>query len=243
VVSFSGGILITQSDTGKTVKPKMNMPLMTGDKVTTEGSAFLDMAFGEGMLNIARVDENSTVIVKLQDTDKIELIGGELWTVLKNLKKGETFRVKTPCAVAGARGTIWATKIVGKGVDVSVLDGKVSVQGASGGKASGKGILLGEGFKVYVDVSGRINDREKISPDDLARMRKIAMSMSGAGEAQRGSKVRKIENILNKGNKVIDERFQGIIEEKEESRIEQLRDNKSDDSGSGRTDDQHNVGV
>ena len=49
--------------------------------------------------------------------------------LLKDLPKGSEFKVRTPCAVCGARGTGWLIKTTDKFTEILVFENKVFLQG------------------------------------------------------------------------------------------------------------------
>ena len=107
IVSYSGNVSIESAELRGSVAPKLDMEIKQGDKINTGMGSFLEIAFKGNRENIVRVEQNSSVIVKLDKKEQLELIDGALLVQLKQLGKKETFTVRTPHAACGARGTGW----------------------------------------------------------------------------------------------------------------------------------------
>lgn len=179
VIAFEGDVKVYArgSETGEPCREDMGIE--EGSKVVTGKGSYLDIAFNRESSNIVKIKENSQVIVNIVGDDKVELINGEVFASLEGLKKGETFRVKTPCATCGARGTAWGTKTDGKFTDVFVVDGNISLRGLKkDGTPMEKAYTVKKGFECRVkkfDVPGK---RERISEDRLSGLKKEALELA-----------------------------------------------------------------
>lgn len=173
VTSLEGSVMILPSGEALEVKCEKGMLLKSGDRITTGEKSYLEIAFDSEKGNVVKVKENTQVVVRLKGDEKIELIDGELVTSLKNLKKGTEFRIVTPSAVCGARGTGWVTK-AGKDLTViSVFDGTVFTLGLEkDGSLMEKEYLTKYGYRREIKRFETPGGLEKISEIDLKDMRK-----------------------------------------------------------------------
>lgn len=79
-----------------------------------------------------RVREESEFEIPLgEETSTIDLLQGKLWSRIKSLSAAEQvkFRIRTPNAVAGVRGTLLYVEILAQDSKVAVFEGNVMVSG------------------------------------------------------------------------------------------------------------------
>jgi len=195
VVSYAGSVEVLFPTAAGPVACKPGMVLQEGSRITTGDESYIEIAFNRLKSNVVRVMENSNVIVKLDGADKIVLVDGEVFTMIRDFKKGEVFQVRTPCAVCGARGTGWSTRTDKDIVtDVAVFDDKVFVRGIKkDGSVMEKEFWIEEGFlrKIKkIELPGKL---EKMSEARMSGMRKEF----GLGQ-------RDPEAVIGEGSKVVE---------------------------------------
>lgn len=172
VMSYAGKVKITPAGKAKEILPSPNMVLKAGDRIKTGRESYMEIAFERKRENIVRIEEKSDVIIKLEGDEKIELIDGEIYTVLKGLKRGEEFQVRTPCAVCGARGTGWNTKTTAKKTDVAVFDDKIFVRGIKpDGSVMEEKYWVNEGFERRIKKFEKPEKMTKMSEKKLKAMK------------------------------------------------------------------------
>ncbi|MBD3379866.1 MAG: hypothetical protein GF408_05330 [Candidatus Omnitrophica bacterium] len=151
------------------------LELEKGARITTSNGAFVSIAFDRSEGNIVTVREDSEVVMLLEGGDRIKLVSGEVFAMLENLDKGKSFRVKTPCASCGARGTGWNTFTDGKVTEVSVIDGRVFVRGINkNGSPMEKAHWVDKGFERRIELHGRPGKMRKIPEKKLQKIRGFA---------------------------------------------------------------------
>ncbi|MFH1878542.1 MAG: FecR domain-containing protein [Candidatus Omnitrophota bacterium] len=139
-----------------------------GTRLKTAEKSYAMIVSGENEKNMVKIKEKTDVIIKFDGDDKIELIDGEIFTILRGLKKGETFNVRTPCAVCGARGTAWVTRTDDKITRVSVFESVVSVDGIrKDGSVMAMEEQVEEGFEITVKKYSAPGMKKAISPARL----------------------------------------------------------------------------
>ncbi len=190
VVSFEGDVKVLAPGEKEAVSPKKDMVLEKGTKITTGKGGYLEMTFDESGDNILKVEEETEVVIKIDGVDKVELVNGELFALIQNLGEGEEFRVKTPCATCGARGTAWKTMTDGQTTDVSVVDDKVFVRGFNkDGTVSDKVFWVNKGYRRSIKKFRAPGEMKKIPTARFARMK------------------REMKPLSSRLNKVIDKRI------------------------------------
>ena len=80
------------------------MELEEGTTIRTKKDSSVILAIDKTGKNLARVEELSEIILRIDSKGEIELIDGELFAVLKGMKEGTKFAIRTP-----QRG-MWCTR-------------------------------------------------------------------------------------------------------------------------------------
>ncbi len=129
--------------------------IKVGDLVITGKKSVVDLVFGES--GVIRINEKSNVTVsniadKSGGETVMDMKNGKVFLTLSKLK-GTGFKVKTPTAVAGVRGTSFSVISDKKGAKLSVMKGTVDVNPVKDGKViEEKTIAVETGNKTgYID--------------------------------------------------------------------------------------------
>ncbi len=246
VVSYAGEVRITPAGTVKAIDCKPEMLLGAGDRIKTGPESYAEIAFERAKNNIVRIEGRSDVILKLDGPDKLELINGEIFAMLNDLKRGEEFRIKTPAAVCGARGTGWNTTTDSKVTNVAVFDGRVSVRGVNpDGTVMEKKFWVKKGFERRVKRFSRPEKMRKIPKEKFRRIKKKGESLRrkpAKGRVEKKERKTLIRKKMEKKSaessraaKVRDERRASILDRKDEKKLDEIREDKTNvtsDSGS-----------
>ena len=150
VVALSGNVKVIPAGETKEVDCQAGMILAKGDRVKTGRGAYVEITFDRRMENVVRIEESSDVVIKL-GVDTIELVNGKVFAAIKSMKKGEPFRIKTPCVVCGVRGTGWETGTDSRESTVSVVNGSVFARGINkDGSVMEKSFIVRAGFEARI---------------------------------------------------------------------------------------------
>jgi len=171
VMSFSGDVKISPRPGAGFVQCQEGMVLDEGATITAGEDEYVDIAIDKDGKNIVRVKENSEVVIKVSGEDRVELIDGKVFLLLRELKRGEKFRVRAPTAVCGARGTGWIMEARDGVTIISVFDGIISVHGINAdGSVMPEEHLISEGYIMEVKKEEQPSKAEKMSELDLLRV-------------------------------------------------------------------------
>ncbi len=180
VISYAGDVKVIPPSSTEKVACKPGMILKEGTRVVTGKESYLKIAFDRSERNVVKIEENSEVVIKLDGDDKIELVDGKVFASLQDIKKGETFRIRTPCATCGARGTGWLTETDGSTMNVSVYEGTVFVRGMNkDGTVMEKEYLVKEGFQRKVNIFKRPEKPIKIPERKFTQIKDGARGIVG----------------------------------------------------------------
>ena len=171
VVSSEGQVDVTKKGEDASVGAEAGMLLSEGDRIVTGEGSSARLSFSKETRQTVDVNEKSDVILKLDDGEKIELISGEVFAMVKGLKKGEEFRVRTPCATCGARGTAWLTATDAEKTNISVVDGSVFTKGINkDGTLMKKEYTVKKGYEREIV---RFSKPRKVKKMPKSRMKRI----------------------------------------------------------------------
>jgi hypothetical protein len=112
------------------------------------------VALDETLTNTVAVKENTTVAVEGLGPGRIYLKEGRVFSIIPKAVSGqESFQVRTPTSVSGARGTAWLTDFRTGRTEVSVFEDSVSVSGIDqAGNVTGfLDVATGHGVSVAAD--------------------------------------------------------------------------------------------
>jgi hypothetical protein len=126
------------------------MLLSSGDTIKTGAGSYAELAFDDEDKNVVRVEEGSTSVVLLKEDQKIELLEGEVFSVIRGLPPGRSFEVVTPTAVAGARGTEWVTRYANEATEVEAYDDEPFVKMIDAKGNMGEETRVKPGFATHV---------------------------------------------------------------------------------------------
>ena len=119
VVSFKGNVLVKENKISKWKKAHENMRLGPDVQIKTKGNSICTLTFDENKKSIVTIEKASAVKIESVQPGSIFLSKGRVFALIKNINESKKFEVKTPTAVAGARGTGWMTEFDGKKTSVS----------------------------------------------------------------------------------------------------------------------------
>ncbi|MBD3378872.1 MAG: hypothetical protein GF408_00195 [Candidatus Omnitrophica bacterium] len=172
VIAVEGNVSVMIKGAEKPVVVKEGMELSGGDVVRTERKASLELAFDKEGGNVVKLGGSTEAIIMITDEDRLELVKGEIITFLKNLHKGETFRIRTPAAACGARGTGWKMRTDGKVLDLEVFDGVVFIRPIErSGKLARTEYLIERGFTTRVKKFDRPEKKKRMPEGKLEALR------------------------------------------------------------------------
>ena len=203
VISAEGDVKVVPAGEKQEVPCEAGMALAQGAKVTTGRASYAELAFNETASNVVRVEEKTEVVIKLSKADQIELVDGELFTMLEDMQPGQTFQVRTPCATCGARGTAWSTRTDSKETSIAVAQDKVFVKGLNEDGTEMKEVWVDRGFETRVKRFEKPGKLERISE---ARMAKMESRMKGPDKRVAPPKEEKREKAKDLVEKKPDEK-------------------------------------
>lgn len=156
---LEGEVRVRPASQAEWKNAQRNAALPAGAEVLVGPKAKCSIGFGPLAKNIIRLEPASVIVLESIEPVKIRLKEGKIFTLLKGLKKGSSFEVMTPTALAAARGTGWEQTLS----NVSVFDGTVQLQGSAG-----ETLEVPAGNQVEVESDGDLGTLQELPEEALA---------------------------------------------------------------------------
>ena len=191
IVKVSGKVTIERA--GTKIIPSAGMVLNAFDSITTSKGASVQVTFDDGLKDIVKIGSNSHVVLEndvIQKQTSIFMDRGEMLLKLEKLEKGSNFKVRTPTAVAGVRGTSFGVQLKGKEAIITDFESRIYVKGLDHNFIENDNeLLLNVGWKVRVRQFEEPSRVEPITDQErsawLAWVDEVAsMSTQSSGNSQ-----------------------------------------------------------
>lgn len=178
IIYVAGTVKVKSIVTKEWIDAEVGMKVKEGDIVKTGADSKAELAFGEDLDNIIKIFQNSQLTVSKLQPGLLNLTDGRVFTLIEKLGKGSTFEVRTPTAVAGARGTGWETAFEGK-EDRTVVKGYERSIYVAGLDEAGN--LIGErrlkkGFKSMIERAREPGIATRLSRQEMRVWRRWKVS-------------------------------------------------------------------
>ncbi|MBF0489276.1 MAG: FecR domain-containing protein [Candidatus Omnitrophica bacterium] len=191
IVRLSGEVSIERD--GAKITPTVGMVLNVQDKITTSNGASEEVTCDEGLKDIVRIGCDFHVVIEndvIQKQTSIFMDKGEIMLKLEKLEKGSNFKVRTPVAVAGVRGTSFGVKLKGKEAVVTDFESRIYVKGLNENFIENDDeLLLNEGWRV------RLAQFEKPSRVELIPSQERAAWLAWVNDVATLSSISNTQNL------------------------------------------------
>ncbi|MDI6739230.1 MAG: FecR family protein [Candidatus Edwardsbacteria bacterium] len=152
-VSFiKGQVEVQRMGAESWIPAGLKMRVYPGDKVSSESESEAEITLDDG--SIIKLKDKSLLVIEKMDKQKKPLTtitslramnGKVLGCIRKLASKESKFRVTTPTAVAGVRGTVFGVFVDGDSTELNVLKGEVAIAGEQGSE-----VIVGEKMMTTV---------------------------------------------------------------------------------------------
>ncbi|MCG3175785.1 MAG: hypothetical protein MOGMAGMI_00718 [Candidatus Omnitrophica bacterium] len=158
VIELSGQAQWRESSDRPWKDLRKSQSVSAGTDLLTGADAKIELAFPGKQRSVVRIGPDSLAQLVSIDPVNVRINQGRIFALVRDLKKGSTFQVSSPTAIASARGTGWSQT---PGL-VEVFEDTVGVKGAGGEE-----VEVGEGFGLPIGEDGDLG--EVFALDDEAR--------------------------------------------------------------------------
>jgi hypothetical protein len=164
VIDMKGDVSVDTECNGQWFTPWIGMKLKRNAKIRTGENSYLDIVFDAEGLNVLRIKENTSTTVKLAS---VELKEGAVFAKFDNLTPGNSFKVRTPTATCGIRGSGMGVEYINNMTVVSAFEHSVYVQGVdSNGNPVGQEVIIPEDWKTQVLGNGNVNPPAELTDNE-----------------------------------------------------------------------------
>ncbi len=146
VAAMQGDVYIRTGEGDLKIGPEFI--LQQGDEIVTGSNAHLELAL-QGGSRIRLGADSAFIATQMKDGFSFSLVFGKYMAKVRQLRK-RRFRVRTPEAVCGVRGTEFEVERTTSGTTVVVRSGVVEVT-----PRGGKAVMVRAGWRIHVDPDGR----------------------------------------------------------------------------------------
>lgn len=224
IVRVEGDVQALKLGSGTWDKAVKGAYLNTGDSVKTKEKSFCDIAFDSTKDNIVNVRPLTHVVIKLEGDERIRLLDGEVFALVRGLSEGSSFEIRTPTAVCGARGTGFGAAKEGNSTVASAYEDDIYTLGLKKDGAPMTGELdVGEGYESIIRQFQAPGVSRKIKKEKYKKWDKWR-------EGVRGRSQTKAERLVRDLNK-IEEQKERMDERISEDRIRKRDEGSSAGSG------------
>lgn len=129
LTGIKGSVAVKSAGQSEWKEARDKMKLTGGDTIKTSAGASCIIKFSDGsMVKIGPM--SSTKVSEIGTTKTVDVDSGKTWSRVRKMDKDSDFKVKTPTAVAGVRGTFFSSEAEESSSQFDVFDGEVEVSSA-----------------------------------------------------------------------------------------------------------------
>jgi len=126
VLLFVGGdVKIRDGNATEWVDATSGITLNAGDNLKTGDDSWAEVGFGVDFKNALKIKEKTRLDFIEVGPVSVDLLKGEIRSLVEHLDEESSFEIKTPTAICGARGTGWDTWTDGIQVAVNAYENEV----------------------------------------------------------------------------------------------------------------------
>jgi FecR protein len=166
IVEIKGEVKVKQKKETAFKPAKIDTYLQRKAQVKVGGNSFCRIAFDENLTNIITIQENSHIHIEGLLPGEVFMPRGRVFSLIEDLVLIRSFKVRTPVAVAGVRGTGDTVETDGREIEVKCFEGTLYVHTLNkrGKIAVKEDLHQGEGLRA--ESGGKIKDLFKVSDAD-----------------------------------------------------------------------------
>jgi hypothetical protein len=158
IIEIRNEVMVKEHASSRWRKAQVDMYLEREAEIKTGAASACMLAFDEQLKNILTIDENSQIRLENLQPSVLFLPRGRVFSLIEDVAKIQEFRVRTPVAIAGVRGTGDSVASTKNGTTIKCFEGKVYAQLFD---YQGNGLIermVFEGLGVSIDVNGQLGD-------------------------------------------------------------------------------------
>lgn len=164
VVDLKGDVQVDTDGSGNWSSPWIGMKLRKDAILKTGSGSYVDVVFDADGLNTLRIKEDTQTTINIAS---VKLAKGSVLAAFANIADGSSFKVNTPTATCGIRGSGMGVSYINNMTVVSAFEHSVYVQGVdSNGNPVGKEVVIPENWKTQVLTNGNVNPPAELTANE-----------------------------------------------------------------------------
>jgi hypothetical protein len=167
IIDLKGKVSVKKELSAAWQEAKINMLLLKDAEIKTASGAICTLAFDEELKNIMSIKENSEVKLESIIPAQVFLPEGRVFSLIDNLSAIEKFEVRTPTAIAGARGTGFSVESLNGQTLASCYKHFVYLMGLDKQGNTGEIKELAEKFGITINPDGTWEGPLGLSPEAM----------------------------------------------------------------------------
>lgn len=188
IVFLKGEVWIKKTEVVKWEKANLDMPVEKNTQIRIEKDSECTIAFDEELKDIFTIKQNSQVTLENIKPAYMHLPKGKVFALVEDVKKVEEFKIRTPTAVAGVRGTGESVESSEDSTTAMCFEEMIYLQGLDEqGRATGERVL-NEGFGIVVGAGGIFGEMFGLTDEDYRQWQEFSDSIRDLRHTRQGPK-------------------------------------------------------
>lgn len=183
IVAVEGEVLVKAPGADLWQVATTDMTVSSQTEIQTKAAAQCSIAFDDESSRLATVKENSLVKIDSLLPDELFLSGGRVFSLIRSDATSKDFRVKTPTAISGARGTAWTIAFDDGKTSVFCVDNVIFVAGVDAAGQMTQPMDIQPGFGVSIDEGGVVGELFALADDQLTEGQQNKQSLESFHKA------------------------------------------------------------
>jgi hypothetical protein len=204
IIRIQGNVSIERD--GEKVAASPHMVLNSRDRIETSPGSFVEVAYDDKMANVVRIGPGSRVVLEssvIKKNTELFMDKGSVMVKLNNMNGKSTFKVRTPVALCGVRGTGFGIALNGDSATITEYESAVYVKGITRSHEEMPGeLVLEEGWKVRVDKFEAPSKVERLTVGEYQEWKDWVVQIWSLSQESASSDIRSYK-ILPEGGGVI----------------------------------------
>lgn len=158
IIETYSDVTVKKSASSRWQKAQPDMYLEREAEIKTGSASRCMLTFDEDLKNILTIEENSHIHIENVQPSVLYLPRGRVFSLIEDIAKIGEFKVRTPVAIAGVRGTGDSIEATKNGTTIKCFEGKIYAQLFD---YYGEGLIermVFEGLGVHIDADGQLGD-------------------------------------------------------------------------------------
>ncbi len=189
IIDLEGQVFLKNTPKSQWAAARLNDEVNGASEIKTQKGAYCTISFDAARKNLVTIKENSSIRVDSIKPGRIFLPKGRVLSLIRQASRNQVFEVRTPTAVAGARGTGWLTDSDGTQTQAQCFENMIFVQGLDEDGNVTDETDLEEGMGLNVSRGGGLGQSRPLDESDFNEWNDFsgyAQDVSSGGSGQGG---------------------------------------------------------